>query len=87
MESITIKVDKNMGKRIEQAMKSGYSTKTEFIRDAIRDKLENMNRDELIKEFMKLKGRFKGRTTLSEDRKIREEVSKELEKELDRRFK
>ncbi len=39
MESITIKVDEGMAKAIDFAMKPLYATKTEFIREAIRDKV------------------------------------------------
>lgn len=78
-EDVLDKLDKNI-------QKHNYNSRTEFIREAVRDKLASLSRDELIEQFMKLRGKFKGRTPLSEDRKIREEVSKELEKELDNRF-
>ena len=42
MESITIKVSTQMAKEIEKAMKPNYSTKTEFIRAALREKLEKL---------------------------------------------
>jgi len=80
MESITIKVDKNMGKMIDQAMKSGYSTKTEFIREAIRDKSDKINKDRLMKEFMKFYGRSKKKVSDKRLREIREQVGQKYAK-------
>ena len=45
-----------------------------------------MNRDELIKEFLKFKGKAKKKTTDEDNRRIKEEVSRELVEELERRF-
>ena len=86
METITIKVEKNMAKEIDEAMNPNYSTKTEFIRNALRDKLEEIKRDKLIEEFMKFRGKAKKKTTYEENRKTKWEVSKEFEKMLDKRF-
>ncbi len=48
MESITIKVEDNLAKEIAKAMDPYYSTKTEFIREAIRDKLKNIKREKSL---------------------------------------
>lgn len=50
MESITIKVDEQMAKAIEQSMKPLYATKTEFIREAIRDKIKKQEREAFLKK-------------------------------------
>ncbi len=50
MESITIKVDESMARSIEKAMKPHYATKTEFIREAIREKIEN--RSDLMRQLV-----------------------------------
>ena len=86
MEAVCIKVEDELLDRVNQSMKkSGYSTKTEFIREAIREKLEDDEKAALIKEFLKFRG--KGRNTTDEERrKTREEVSKELMEELEKRF-
>lgn len=72
-----------MNKKMKDA---GYSTKTEFIREAIRDKLSGPSTEELMKEFMKFYGKAKKHTTYEENRKTREKVSKELMAEMDRKF-
>lgn len=81
MESITIKVDEQMAKEIEKAMKPLYSTKTEFIREAIREKITKAEKEELLKQLMMLKGSSKNKTTMAEMRKMREEAWKDYAKE------
>lgn len=87
METICIKIeDKLLGRMNKDMEETGYSTKTEFIREAIRKKLEEDERERLIKEFLKFKGRAKKQTTYEENRKTKKIVSKELMQELDKRF-
>ena len=82
MESITIKVDPQMAKAIEKAMKPLYSTKTEFIREAIRDKIEEQRKNELKQILKENFGRFKDIKTSDEDlKKIKKEVFEEYIKE------
>lgn len=45
-----------------------------------------MEKEELIKEFLKFKGKSKTRTTREENLKIKKQVSKEMIKELEKRF-
>lgn len=46
MEIITLRVDKEFGKEIERHMHPYYSTKTEFIREAIREKIIKIRKEE-----------------------------------------
>jgi metal-responsive CopG/Arc/MetJ family transcriptional regulator len=47
MESISLKLEKEFLQNIEKAMKKhNYSTKTEFIREAIRDKIKELGEKE-----------------------------------------
>ncbi len=86
METLCIKVEDELLDRINVSMKkSGYSTKTEFIREAIREKLDDDEKEMLVREFLKFRG--KGKATTDEDRKrTKEKVSKEFLEELERRF-
>ncbi len=52
MESITIRVDSALANEMEKAMHPYYATKTEFIREAIRDKLEDLKIKTEVKEHM-----------------------------------
>jgi len=82
MESITIKVENNLAKEIDKAMEPDYSTKTEFIREAIRDKLNAIRKQRAIYELRKYFGKAKTKTTRSEERKSREKAGRELAKEF-----
>ena len=50
------------------------------------DRFAGLSRDELIKEFMKFRGKAGKKTTYEENRRTREEVSRELMKEFEKRF-
>jgi len=52
----------------------------------VREKLEKLSHEEIIKEFMKLRGKSKIKTTYEQDRKTKWIASKELMAELDKRF-
>ncbi|GAF79437.1 unnamed protein product [marine sediment metagenome] len=88
METISLKVEENMLKKIDKAAKThNFGTRTEFVRTAVREKLEKLSTDDLIREFMKTKGAFKGKKTTDEDiRKIKEKASEELLESLEKRF-
>lgn len=79
MESITIKVDEQMAKAMEKAMKPLYSTKTEFIREAIRDKIKEQEKKEVAQILKENFGKYRHMNISDKDlRHTREEVSKEL---------
>lgn len=90
MESITIKVEEDFAEEIEKAMRPLYSTKTEFIREAIRDKIIAMRLERAqeiykkdLEEYRRKypRGRMK-ETTYEEERQAREEGWKKLCKRL-----
>lgn len=87
METVSVKFQEDVLKKMDKAQEQhNFNSRTEFIREAIRDKLEELNKKDLIKEFLKLRGKAKVKTSFEEERKIKKEVSKELMKELDKRF-
>lgn len=59
--------------------KHRYSTRTEFIRDAIRSKMTELEKKEMIAALHKLKGISKRKTTDEQLHKTREKLAKELE--------
>ncbi|MCX6709137.1 MAG: ribbon-helix-helix domain-containing protein [Candidatus Woesearchaeota archaeon] len=81
MESITIKVNDEMAAEIEKAMHPNYTTKTEFIRDALRLKLEEIKKTESWKELHQFLGKSKRKTTDEELHQAREEVFQKMMKE------
>jgi Arc/MetJ-type ribon-helix-helix transcriptional regulator len=87
MEVVSVKFKEDVLGRIDDSIvKHNFNSRTEFIREAVRDKLDALSRDDLIKEFLKLRGRAKKKTTFEEDMKIREDVSRELMEHLDKKL-
>jgi len=81
MEALNIKIEKNLLKEIDNVSKRyRYSTRTEFVRDAIRDKLSELEKEEMLKSLSKLQGISKHKTTDEQLHKAGEHVFNELEK-------
>ena len=90
MKVLTLKIEQSFLKSIERAMKKNhYSTKTEFIREALREKLEHLDKEERIKQLSKVYGMGKekyGNLTDKDLKKSRKKVEKEIkqnQKKLD----
>ena len=83
MESVSLKLEDKFLKNIENIMKKHrYSTKTEFIREAIRDKIKNIEKEELLLRARKLYGASKRKTTDEDIHKAGERAFQELELEF-----
>lgn len=82
MESITIKVEEELAKEIDKAMKPYYSTKTEFIREAIREKIITLRKELAMEELTKHFGKAKTKTSFKEDEEIREKVGRQFAKKF-----
>jgi len=78
MESITIKVDEKMAREIDEALVPYYSTKTEFIREAMREKLISIKKDKVMLEMKKYFGKVKTKTSDQQLRQIRDKVGREI---------
>jgi len=67
METICLKMEKELLNEIDNTLKNHrYSTRTEFIRDAIRVKLSDLEKEEVIKKLAELKGSLKGKAKMSD---------------------
>jgi len=83
MESVSLKLEDEFLKDIENIMKKHrYTTKTEFIREAIRDKIKDLEKEELLLRAKKLYGASKRKTTDEDIHKAGEKAFQELEREL-----
>ena len=83
MEAVSLKLEDAFLKDIEKSMrKHRYTTKTEFIREAIRDKIRDLEKEEALLRLKKLYGASKRKTTDEELHKAGEKAFEELEKEL-----
>ena len=86
METVSLKMEDTFLDNIEKAMhKHNYTTKAEFIREAIRGKLTDLEKQEYILRALKLygAGKDKHRSITDEDlHRAREKAAKELAQEL-----
>jgi len=84
VETISLRLEAGILNEIDQNLsKHRYSTRTEFIRDAIREKLSDFEKEELLKAVTKFSGSSKRKTTDEQLHGAREK----LEKVYERRFK
>ncbi|MDO8740338.1 MAG: ribbon-helix-helix domain-containing protein [Candidatus Woesearchaeota archaeon] len=87
MEAVTVKFQEDVLKKIDETISEhNFNSRTEFIREAVRDKVAELGKEELVKEFLKYRGKARKKTTHEENRMTKEAVSKELLAELGKRF-
>ncbi len=83
METISIKLDNSLLKEIDTKLaKHRYSTRTELIREAIRDKVKDLEKEEALKRVRMFYGASKRKTTNKQLHKAGELAFEELEKKL-----
>ncbi|PIU30139.1 hypothetical protein COT07_02340 [Candidatus Woesearchaeota archaeon CG07_land_8_20_14_0_80_44_23] len=76
-------MDERILKNIDLSMKNfNYTTRTDFIREAIRDKLRELEKERAIKDFKKFMGSAKSSVSDERHEEIREEVAKGYAKKL-----
>ena len=82
-EMITVKLDDRFLEDIDSVVKKGgYQNRTEFIRNALREKVEEAKLKEAMMSIAHLKGASKKKTTEKEFEEIREKAFEELSKKL-----
>ena len=82
-EMITLKLDDMFLKEIDSIVeKQGYHNRTEFIRNALREKVEETKLKDAMMQIAHLKGASKKRTSDADLEKIREKVFNELDRKL-----
>jgi len=83
MESISLRLEDGFSKDLEKFIKKyRYSTKTEFIREAIRDKINEIEKKELLERVEKLFKSSKKRTSKEALKMAGEKAFDELEREF-----
>ena len=83
MEPVTVKFEDSVLREINKIMKKHrYATKTEFIREAIREKIKALEKEEALARIRKLYGASKKKTTDEELHKAGEKAFEELKEEL-----
>ena len=82
-EMITLKLDGTFLKDIDAVVKnSGYQNRTEFIRNALREKVEESRLRQAITELSHLKGAAKRKTTQDEYERAREKAFEMISSKL-----
>ena len=75
-----MKLETGFARDMESIMqKHRYTTKTEFIRQAIREKMRMLEREEALLQLKQIRGASTRKTTDARLRKARELASDELE--------
>ena len=83
MEAISLKLDEDILTEIDTKLeKHRYSTRTEFIRDAIREKLSELEKLDLLDKLSKVYGSSKRRTTDEHLHEAGDRAFNELEKKF-----
>ncbi len=83
MDTISLKLENQILNEIDVKLtKHRYSTRTEFIRDAIREKLSELEKEEILKNIARLRGSSKRKTTDEQLHKAGEKAFAELEKKF-----
>lgn len=82
-EMITLKLEDGFLDNIDTIVKKeGYQSRTEFIRSALREKVEAVKLREAMLEISHLKGASKKKTSDEELERIREKAFEEIDKRL-----
>ena len=80
-DMITLKLEDSFLKEIDGIVRvQGYQNRTEFIRNALREKVEQVKLNEAMMQLAHLKGASKKKTTDEQLEKIRMKVFEELDK-------
>ena len=82
-ELVTFKMEHDFLEDVDKTAKSaGFQNRTEFIRNALREKVEEVKLKQAMITLSKLRGKAPGKTTDEERAKIRERVFAEFEKKI-----
>tara|TARA_Y100000310_G_scaffold321445_1_gene379083 strand:+ start:1627 stop:1881 length:255 start_codon:yes stop_codon:yes gene_type:complete len=83
MENVCVRFEKSFIHDMEEVMKGHrYATKTEFIREAVRDKIKDLETKEALIRLEKVYGASKRKTTKEQMRKAKEEAFEVLSKKF-----
>ena len=82
-EMITLKLDDKFLEDVDAIVKKeGYQSRTEFIRNALREQVNKAKMKEIIMELASLKGKSNKKISDKEDEAARKKAFEELEKEI-----
>ena len=83
METVTFKLQEDVVKKIDTILKPlHFSNRTEFIRESIREKLNSIEKDIVLRHLVSFKGAAKKKVSDKELQKIRDKVASEYAKKF-----
>jgi len=83
METVSLKMEGTLLKEIDESIKNNrYSTRTEFIRDAIRRMLSGFEKEEVIRKLADFKGCMKGKAKFKDKELVGEIAVRNLAKKI-----
>lgn len=83
MEIVTFKLQEEILRKIDRLLRSlHFSNRTEFIREAIREKLNKVETERFMRKLASFKGAAKVKVSDERLHEIREEVAKEYAKKF-----
>jgi len=81
MEIISLKLDEHLLKHIDASLKKyNFSTRTEFVRDAIRRHLRELEKQECLRNLALYRGSLKGKAKMSDEEAGELAIKKKLKK-------
>lgn len=81
MEPVSVKFEDSFLQALEKVMKKHrYATKAEFIRQAVREKIKELEKEEALAKVKRLYGASRLRTTDEELHKAGEKTFQEIER-------
>ena len=84
METVTFKMQESVLKKVDRILRPlNFNTRTEFIREAIRDKLHKIETEKFMKRLAKIKGSATKKVSDEEFEKSREKAFLELAEQFD----
>jgi len=87
MDIVTVKFQENVLKKLDKAITDhDYNSRTEFIREAVRDKMASLKQDKLVREFLKSREKRRPNVTVDDVRETREHMTRNLIKQLNFRL-
>lgn len=82
-ELVTFKMEDTLLQDVDETAKlAGFHNRTEFIRAALREKIEEVKLKQAMLELGKLRGKASRKTTDEERERIREKVFEEFERKF-----
>lgn len=83
MEPVTVKFEDGFLQDMQKVMKKHrYITKAEFVREAVREKIKDLEKEELLQKVEKLFSSSKRKTTDEQLHSAGEKAIKQLEKKF-----